>query len=118
MKKLYYFGPIGKAGHYLWKTQDGQDSYYSNKDIPKSILGDGKLDGGFCPKIDVVNGEVKITQLDGWTIFSWWDRSVDSRPGSHSTFVGTGFDNIDDFLKEANTKFPAVFLRQRVKLKF
>lgn len=116
MTKLFYLGCINKAGHYLWKDQDTEDSYYGNKEIPEHIL--SKLDTGFCPKDTAVIGFVQRTNIDDWVILSWWDRSVDSRPGSHSTFAAQGFKNMGELQSEMRNKFPVVFSRQKVTLEF
>lgn len=76
------------------------------------------IDTGFCPKPQWILGPVRITHVDDWIIVSWWDNSVDSRPGSHSTFLGQGFESEMAVIDAAKKQFPNVFARQRVKLQF
>jgi hypothetical protein len=55
-------------------------------EIPVAIA--RRIDGGFCPQIeDAQSGEARIHHVEGWTVLAFWDRSGDSRPSSHSTFV-------------------------------
>ena len=45
------------------------------------------------------------------TCIAFWDRSVDSRPNSHSTFLLPGFLAFDEAVELARSAFPEVFER-------
>jgi hypothetical protein len=66
----------------------------------------------FQPPQDWETGIIYCASVPPWKIISWWDRSVDSRPGSHSTFVGNEFKNHHELVLAAMQFFPAVFVRQ------
>lgn len=114
---VLYFGCIGVVGHYLHHGERGHIG-----DQPAHLTLGGKLwpaiDGKFCPPPSNENGRYLVTKVEDWTIISWWDNSVDSRPGSYSTFL---FRNIDgapeELLAAARVKFPSVFARQLREIK-
>ena len=78
------------------------------------------LDGAFVPH-NQPEGVYKRSYVWPYTILSWVDYSVDSRPGSHSTFLFANYKTDEAFsdilLKEAAKKFPQVFERQRQPIK-
>jgi hypothetical protein len=85
---MMYYGCLSndgktRLGHFLFNTI-GQR--VSMSEIPVAIA--RRIDGGFCPQIeDAQSGEARIHHVEGWTVLAFWDRSGDSRPSSHSTFV-------------------------------
>lgn len=112
MKQIFYFGCMGQAGHYLFGPE-GMGRVYPGKEFSTCFGEDGrKLDTPFCPPMDWPAGKFVVMTKTIWTIVSWWDYSVDSRPGSHSTFIFTGYDSLEEFWKEAKEQFPSVFNRQ------
>lgn len=83
----YYFGCHLQSGHYFWKpgmkkTNLGYRDMVN--DLPFS-----DIDGGLAPAKGEgqIEGIAKLSHKDGWTALAFWDRSVDHRPGSHSTFL-------------------------------
>lgn len=56
-------------------------------------------------------GSAKLTHEHDWTAVDFWDRSVDTRYGSHSAFVIAGTHSFDDMMKLAKIAFPWVFAR-------
>lgn len=125
---VWYFGCCprawSEAGHFLWNRPDGDRTPYRARPMPF------ELDGPWCPHTDgrQSEGPARITrwrravpamlpaslpeERPTWTIVSWWDRSVDTRPGSHSTLVAAGDWPFDMMMAVARQKFPAVFARQ------
>lgn len=69
-----------------------------------------RLDGGFTPKT-YEQGKAKLTHLTGWTIIAFPDYTIDTRPGSHSTFVLPGKLTFEEALAEAKRIFPQVWAR-------
>jgi hypothetical protein len=105
------FGCIGhKVGHHL-VTWDGSPPHKYEKNLKEAGLFD-RINGGFCPNRGV-EGNAKLTQENGWTILAWWDNSVDSRPGSHSTFLKYGIWSADEMRHWAAELFPDVMRRQK-----
>lgn len=90
---IYYFGCRGAVGHYLYAPNDWQ-TYRSVGPFTTEML-----DGGpFMPpsqtlSFPTVQDEAATESIywhEEWTVMSVWDRTVDRRPGSHSTFVAPG----------------------------
>lgn len=117
MIKTYYFGCGLEHGHYLF------ESVAENPSICYRVPGyDQKWmlqsDGIFPPQPerDTILYKATMCYLHGYTILSWWDRSVDHRPGSNSTlflpkvftFDGTGFFAASNLAQQL---FPWVFAR-------
>src|SRR5678816_4396454 len=84
MTQLYYFGCWSDKGHYL-HDQHGQIAPHTiGISLPLSYA----LDGAFCPLSTEPEGAWQFSQVGPWYIASCWDFKIDSRPGSHSTFIG------------------------------
>jgi hypothetical protein len=122
--EVYYFGCWEQAGHY-WRAPH----YKSHFDIEDRVGSNihPRIDSGFCPgsipgksQFDrsrpEVQGEACLHHVDGWTILSFWDRSVDRRGCSNSSFVVLGTWTMDDVLDVARTKFPSVLNRIQFKI--
>ena len=93
----------------------GMDSTYHGSDwLPASIW--SKIDTRFCPDKSQKNGTYKHTQVDGWSIVAFWDNTIDSRPGSHSTFVVNEVIEATELLDRAREAFPKVFARYAFKV--
>lgn len=78
------------------------------------------MDGDFCPpaKYDSPEnqGRAKLTVEDGWTTLSFWDRTVDKRACSHSTYVMKGQHTFDEMLQAIKVNFPGIFERYEFKI--
>jgi hypothetical protein len=109
---MLYFGCKGDIGHYLW-TWDHSPSRKYEKNLQEAGLWND-IDKGFCPKGPQRQGAYKLTHMNGWTILAFWDRSVDPRPGSHSTFLKHGEWAAEEMLYWAGQLHPDVIARQPV----
>ncbi len=109
---LYYFGcRTGEAGHYLF-DENFRTLRGSNNPFSSSLS--SALDGAFVPDIRFGHPPVVLgSRVGAWTIASWVDNSVDTRPGSHSTFIGRGYSTASQLMEDARRRFPAVFTRPR-----
>lgn len=100
---VHYFGCIGVVGHHL---------HGPNRQSLRGIPG---LDGGYPPINTHEQGKATLARrgLHGAsvTILAFWDRSVDGRGGSHSTFIIEGHHNFDNAVKYAKKAFPEVWAR-------
>lgn len=56
-------------------------------------------------------GVVHSTHFKGWTMVAWADRSVDSRHGSHSTFIVDAEVTPERLIEMAREQWPQVFSR-------
>lgn len=115
--RVLYFGCIGTVGHYL---------YDSSSDHPRSVGRDrsvewaNHIDGLLPPRgstgTGAEQGVASWSYLHGHTAIAFWDRSVDKRGGSSSTFLVPGFLSFDDTLKAAREAFPTIFARYKFEI--
>jgi hypothetical protein len=92
--KSYYFGAVGRAGHYFWDTDLRSHSYDVAKIVPWGFNVDSDE---FLPKYTTVRdrgsfvvapeGTTRLHHENGWSALAIVDRGVDSRPGSKSIFM-------------------------------
>jgi hypothetical protein len=119
MHTVLYFGCIGQLGHYLWQSNKFDRHIDTDKfpTFPWKInhLDTGLLDNG--KHVDKCDGKVFWTcggAKERWFAFFWWDRSVDTRPGSNSGLYVSGFEfsQRDAAFDYACKVFPEVIQRQ------
>ncbi len=99
--EILYFGAIRVAGHYLHSKRDPHIDYDST---PWRY----DLDQGIVEDPDQIDGKLYLKKKDGWTALGFWDRSVDSRPGSNSVFLVAKDWTAEQILKEAELQWPEV----------
>ncbi len=105
-----FFGCWRNAGHYL--HEPGGRSIRYEAAGPWGT----KLDGRVQPEEQVAcigNGlpPMRLIHKDGWTSLGFWDRTVDTRPGSCAAFVSTGTHTEEAMVKLAKEHFPKVWAR-------
>ena len=106
--RVYYFGCIEHAGHYMWLP--GPSSEYRGDFLRTNPWG-YEIDGGLCPAGKEVEGQALLHHKDGWTALSFWDRSVDHRGKCNSSFLAEGKHSFDEMLAIAREHFPSVIAR-------
>ncbi len=112
--RCFYFGCWGDSGHYLW--DEHANHARRGTGLPPS-LGVARLDGEFAPKGPQTEGRAALHHVDGWTVLAFWDRSVDRRHGSHSTFVAEGAHDFAAMVAIARARFPRVWGRYRFEVR-
>lgn len=110
-----YFGCGDRAGHYWHVPGEHPVTYgvaYDNrtKYQPAGCPYDWNIDGGAQPNTEQPN-RARLEHHDGWTCLAWWDRTVDTRPGSCSAFVARGTHDYTSMLALLTEKFPWVARR-------
>ncbi len=108
MTDVLYFGCIDRVGHYLWVLAGGRPCILSGRDPRYRML--SRFDGLLCPA-DATEGVAIRHDIHGYGVLAYWDRSVDSRPGSSSVFFVKGSPSNDELLTAAQQVFPWVFER-------
>lgn len=113
-KKLFYFGCIDVAGHYLFPALRDADKDQMPGTNFKVIQ---YIDGLYTPGEYGPQGSAQFTQVGPLSIISWHDFTVDKRPGSNSNIIGYGYTGdqkqiIEDMFKDLKEKLPQVFNRQ------
>jgi hypothetical protein len=123
--EAYYFGCQRTAGHHWWRP-NRTDTAYDVRKIVGANVGD-HIDGGFCPgavRGDVwkrtrpeTEGEAALHHVDGWTVLSFWDRSVDARGACNSNFVARGTHTYPIMCAIAEAQFPEVWNRYKFEVR-
>lgn len=111
----YYFGCYRHSGHFLWdRNLSGVRGYSEKKNFPFRWE---SLDAGFLSQgIPQIEGHGNLIYINDWTIISFWDRSVDSRPGSNSAFIVDKKYELQEFFSKASEVFPSVWERFNFEL--
>jgi hypothetical protein len=129
--EAYYYGCEDDTGHHWW-ARDGH--WKGHRDIiarlPAPSIGPYRVDQGFCPGAPAPSdrlqrwrrskwriGEAALHRVDGWTILSFWDNSIEKRPGGCSTFVAIGTHDYETMRAIAAAQFPSVWTRFKFELK-
>lgn len=110
----YYFGCHGEAEHYLWNETGRQ--VYNDESLPDDfpfnyVACDGYL---LPPKLPQEEGRASLIHFKGaapYTVLTFWDGSVDSRPGCCSAFILHGLMEFDYACQTAKDAFPWVWER-------
>ena len=107
---IYYFGCIDRPGHYLWEPGPRRPKDPTPFDTPG--FPGAKLDMNYAPK-DGNQPPALIGRhcVDGWTVISFWDRSVDERRNSNSSFIAPGEHSTEEMIALAKQHFPEVIGR-------
>lgn len=117
MTDRFYFGCVGRVGHYM------HDMDLKNVDIFGPCLPPWDyVDGVLQPGCTFEGGRWKspgkqpeglaaIRHKEGWTALSFWDRSVDMRGNSSSTFFFKGTHRFSTMCALAEKHFPGVWVR-------
>lgn len=107
---MYYFGCVGDAGHFLWDHLGNRLSHSAADRLLsfKFTILDACL---LSPNAPQTEGLAAVAHIGGWSILSFWDRSVDSRPGSNSSFLMPGTWDYETMSAEAKRRFPDIWNR-------
>ena len=108
-QQVYYFGCYLRTGHHLYDRN--YNVIHRDKHVPWASQDGWLLDGGLIPDKNAPQGEAFVHRKNGWTVISFWDRSVDSRSGSNSGFIVHGEIPFHEALAKAKESFPAIFER-------
>jgi hypothetical protein len=86
-------------------------------DIPVSHV---EIDGGFCRERDPRKneGRANMRRRGGWTIMSFWDRSVDVDLNASSNFILEGGYCFGEVVAITKRLFPEVWDRMDFELEF
>ena len=62
-------------------------------------------------------GLARLHHLEGWTALFFWDRSVDSKCNSNSTFLFRGLYTFQEVCDLAYQRFPSIWNRFTVHIR-
>lgn len=122
---VLYFGAYEHVGHHL-RSPGGRMLH-----VEMSPALSWHPDGNYCPgripgspqharrNRPEVEGEARLTHENGLTILGIWDRSVDTRLGSHSTYIATGTHDFETMRRLCEETYPKRWrkLADRVEIK-
>jgi hypothetical protein len=113
LKKLYYFGCLKVAGHFLYENSSGHEVSARRIDIPGFEINQ-RLDvpDGIFPPGSKVQGKYLESLVPPLRIVAWWDYTGDERGGSNSNLIGFNYRNAEEMLDDAIKLFPTVMKRQ------
>ena len=104
-----YYGCWDDVGHYLHRVSG---MTISLQRVEKELPWGYHVDGGLAPQNSgQIQGQASLHHKDGWTALSFWDRTVDKRPGSSSTFLAKGTYDFEAMKKIAQENFPSIWQR-------
>ncbi len=131
---MLYFGPWDRAGHYFhWENGCSAQPFrvaarLGGRGIPESFPWqdwevDGKLQPGHIPSKSQyqrsrpeIEGEAHLHHKNGWTALAFWDRSVDHRGASNSTYFAEGTFTFDDMVAMAKERFAERWNKMRFEV--
>lgn len=102
-ERTYYFGCDGQAGHYMHRPNMSTDWDFCRSNPWGYSIDSGLLKGS--------KERYVLTHKDGWTALSFVDNTVDSRPGSNSSFLAEGNFTLEEMFSIAQRDFPAIARR-------
>lgn len=112
-----YFGCVGQVGHYLYMPGDRgpvqPHGMESRRLAWASICDGGLMDAN---REEQVEGAATWSHVKGYSIVSFWDRSVDSRFASSSSFLVYGVVSFDQVLDISRKMFPTIFERFKFEI--
>ena len=124
---MLYFGPLKESGHFMFH-EDGWQVPYSkvNTICPwKDSEIDGLLQPGRPDPGDrlerrtrsKVEGEAALHHKNGWTALAFWDCTIDTRPGSCSTYITEGTLSFEEMVALAKARFPERWNKMQFEVK-
>jgi hypothetical protein len=108
--KAFYYGckkltEKEQVGHYLYEP--GLREAHRDATTPWGMWPDGTLLGDSRQE----QNACVLTQKDGWTALSFWDRTGDTRGNSNSNFFFEGTYTFEQMVELAKEHFPEIMNR-------
>lgn len=107
-----YFGCVGRVGHYVYVPGDHgpvTPHFMRGRKLTWTTICDGGLMD--CNREEQIEGVATWSHIKGYSIVSFWDRTVDSRFGSSSSFLVRGMHSFSEVIEAAREVFPSIFKR-------
>jgi hypothetical protein len=111
---ILYFGCVNdrnSTGHALYGALAADVRIQNAYDMSRWLDNLAPRDGR---KLHQPQGQARYYQRDGWSVVDWWDRSVDHRGDSHSSFLARGDWTAAELLAAGAIRWPDVWARQPV----
>lgn len=116
--RVLYFGPLKESGHFFfgdetgWRLSERHDlngvPWTTQEDHADGTLQPGMIceHGHWHATTPQVEGPAVVHHKNGWTALSFWDRTIDTRPGCSSTYLAEGTFTFEEMVAFAKTRFP------------
>jgi hypothetical protein len=115
MSDVLYFGCVREIGHYLFMASE-TGAFKPHGKRARDLAWTRICDGGLLGEGDQVEGSAVWSYVGGYSIVSFWDRSVDKRGGSSSSFLVPGMHSLSEVLVAAGFAFPDIFERFKFEI--
>lgn len=127
MTSVYYFGPLVESGHFMFR--EGSTYRVASYERPPIPWKDEEIDGSLQPGAPnpqdrlqrrtrpMREGEAALHTKDGWTALSFWDFTVDKRPGCSSTYIADGVFTFDQMVELAKARFSERWNKMRFEVR-
>ncbi len=110
---VLYFGPLKQSGHYMFYDDGTEVPYPTSITLtPWKDTIDGQIQPGqtlwrehWVARGNWKHGEAVIHHKDGWTALSFWDSTIDTRPGCSSTYLAKGTFDFEGMVALAKERF-------------
>lgn len=102
---MLYFGPWDGLGHFMHMEEGRRPPREQKKEGPWDPFKPGGPDGGLQPEGPQEEGKALLHHKDGWTALAFWDRTVDHRGNSCSTYIAEGVFTFTEMVEMAKTRF-------------
>lgn len=111
--KLFFFGCDTQPGHYMFAVIEGWlgSLRRSDQQLPRSIQPE-TIDAAYTPRHDRRQGAAALNEIDGYTILSWHDYSIDGRPNCNANLIAEGSHNFAAMVQILERYVPTVATRQ------
>jgi hypothetical protein len=123
---MVYFGPLTESGHFMF-YETGEKVLYRDGNAlcpwPYNEI-DGTLQPGHPEPGDRLQrrtrqmreGEALLHHKEGWTALSFWDFTVDKRPGCSSTYLAKGTFTFEQMVELAKARFSERWSKMRFEV--
>lgn len=113
--RAYFYGcQTGRIGHYMFEP--GMAFIVRCSTPWRAAAIDGAMQPGCgpgvpCWRVEQRQGVAVLHHKDGWSMLSFWDRSVDDRYNSNGNFIIEGEHSFEAMCEFAEQLFPEVWSR-------
>lgn len=114
---MMYYGCWDDTGHYYYDEHGMSMSRREMDRLMKMPWGIYEVDGGMQPRNNQVEGEAVLVCKEDWTVLTFWDRTIDHRPGSLSAYVAKGTFTFDQMVAMAKARFSVRWNRMKFEVK-
>jgi hypothetical protein len=114
---MLYYGCWDDSGHYYYDEHGMSMTRRAAALATKMPWGIYDIDGAMQPRHHHREGEALLACKGGWSVLTFWDRSIDTRPGSLSAYFAEGTFTFDEMVELAKTRFAVRWNKMKFQVK-